>query len=200
MRHFTGLLACPTRLIMLLVACASSAIVVRAQSEPPKPGPEVRKLAVMVGRFTVEDEVKAGAMGPNSPAKRYGGTDDCRWTAGGFAVTCDFALDSAGVKYTGTALVYYDPVAKVYRLHEVDSSGEIDNKTGTVSGDTWTWPGETILHGKVYHARYIMKVVSSNSYEYTEESGENENMMKVFVTGKETRVAAASAATLKPGK
>jgi hypothetical protein len=26
------------------------------------------KLAVMVGRFTVEDELKAGVMGPNSPA------------------------------------------------------------------------------------------------------------------------------------
>jgi hypothetical protein len=189
-----------TKLLVLLLACASSAVVVRAQSVPPKPGPEVRKLAVMVGRFTVEDEVKAGAMGPNSAAKRYGGTDDCRWTSGGFAVICDFTLDSAGVKYTGTTLVYYDPVAKVYRLQEVDSSGEIDIKTGTVSGDTWTWPGETILHGKVYHARYIMKVVSADSYEYTEESGEDENSMTVLVTGRETRVAANRAATVKPGE
>ena len=31
----------------------------------------LKKLAVMVGRFTVEDEVKAGAMGPNSPAMKF---------------------------------------------------------------------------------------------------------------------------------
>jgi len=58
MRRFTSLLA-------PLLACASSAILALAQSQPalPKPGPEVQKLAVMVGKFTVEDELKAGAMG-----------------------------------------------------------------------------------------------------------------------------------------
>ena len=46
----------------------------------------------MVGRFTVEDEVKARAMGPNSPAMKFSGTDDCRWAAGGFAVIREAAL------------------------------------------------------------------------------------------------------------
>ena len=50
------------RLLSFVLACASSPIVARAQS-PTMPGPEVRKLAVMVGKFTVEDEVKAGANG-----------------------------------------------------------------------------------------------------------------------------------------
>jgi hypothetical protein len=58
-----------TTLLSFVLACASSVIVARAQSSAalPKPGPEVKKLAVMVGRFTNEGEVKAGAMGPNSP-------------------------------------------------------------------------------------------------------------------------------------
>ena len=30
----------------------------------------------------------------------------------------------------------------------------------------------------MYHTRYIMKVVSADSYEYTDESGESENSMK----------------------
>jgi len=72
----------PQRLFSFLPACASSVIVARAQSQTT-PGPEVKKLAVMVGKFTVEDELKAGAMGPNSPAMKFTGTDDCRWTAGG---------------------------------------------------------------------------------------------------------------------
>jgi hypothetical protein len=38
-----------------------------------------------------------------------------------------------------------------------------------------------------------MKFVSKGSFEYTDESGESENSMKVFVSGKETRVAARPA-------
>ena len=184
----------PQRLFSFLLACASSVIVARAQSQTT-PGPEVKKLAVMVGKFTVEDEVKAGAMGPNSSAMKFSGTDDCRWTAGGFAVTCEAALYRSGRRYSEASFVYYDPTSKTYRYHAVDSSGGIENKTGTVSADLWTWLGESIFGGKMYHTRYIMKVVSADSYEYTDESGENESSMKVFVSGKETRVAAT-----KPGK
>ena len=49
----------------------------------------------------------------------------------------------------------------------------------------------------MYHTRYIMKVVSANSYEYTDESGESENSMKVFVSGKETRIGVSKAAASK---
>jgi len=79
------------KLVSFVLACASSVIVAGAQSQTTR-GPEVQKLAVMVGRFTVEDEVKAGAMGPNSPAMKYAGTDDCRWAADGFAVICTAVL------------------------------------------------------------------------------------------------------------
>jgi quercetin dioxygenase-like cupin family protein len=187
----------PRRLISFVLACASSAIVARAQSQTT-PSPEVKKLAVMVGKFTVEDELKAGFMGPNSPAMKFSGTDDCRWTADGFAVICEAALFRPGRKYSETSLYYYDPTSKTYRYHGVDSSGGIEDKTGTVSGDLWTWLGDSVFGGKVYHTRYTMKVVSADSYEYTDESGENEDSMKVFVSGKETRVAATEPANSQP--
>jgi hypothetical protein len=171
--------------------------VARAQFKTT-PGPEVKKLAVMVGKFTVEDEVKAGALGPNSPAMKFSGTEDCRWTAGGFAVICDAALYRPGRKYSEASFYYYDPTSKTYRCHGVDSSGGIENQTGTVSGDVWTWLGGSIFGGKMYHTRHVMKAVSADSYEYTDESGESENSMKVFVTGKETRVAPAKPVKSQP--
>jgi uncharacterized protein DUF1579 len=191
----------PKRLLSFVLACASSVIAGdQSQTTPPKPGPgpEVEKLAVMVGRFTVEDELKAGVMGPNSPAMKYTGTDDCRWTAGRFAVICETVLHRPGTKYSDTSFVYYDQASRTYQYHAVDSSGGIENKTGTVSGDTWTWLGESTIAGKVYHTRYIMKFVSKDSFEYTDESGESENSMKVFVSGKETRVATTRPATSQP--
>ena len=190
----------PKKLLPFLLACASSVIAGgQSQTSPnPGPGPEVKKLAVMVGRFTVKDELKAGALAPNSPAMKYTGTDDCRWAASGFAVICTAVLHMGARKYTETSFIYYDPTAKTYRYHAVDSSGEIENKSGTVSGDTWTWLGESTIAGKVYHTRYIMKFVSKDSFEYTDESGESENSMKVFVSGKETRVATIKHSTSQP--
>ena len=183
----------PQGLVSFVLACASGLLVAGAQSQTT-PSPEVKKLAVMVGKFTIEDEMKAGALSPNSPAMKVSGTDDCRWTANGFAVICETALHRPGKRYSETSFVYYDPTSKKYQYHGVDSSGGVEDKTGTVSGDVWTWLGESVFGGKVYHTRYTMKVVSADSYEYTDESGESESSMKVFVSGKETRVAAAKPA------
>jgi hypothetical protein len=200
MRHFTGLLACPTRLLVLLLACASSAIVVRAQSEPPKPGPETKKLAVMVGKFTNEGEVKAGALGPNSPAVKIKGTEECRWTAGGFGLLCTETVDIGSKREIETDVAYYDPISKKYEYHGIVNTGETNNQTGTIDGNTWTWLGQGSLGQKVFHTRYIMKVASDGSYEYTEDWAEGDGPLKTGATGKCTRVAAANAAALKPGK
>jgi hypothetical protein len=162
-----------TRLLSSLLACASSLIMVRAQSQPapPRPSPEVKKLAVMVGRFTNEGEVKAGAFGPNSPALKVSGTDECKWIADGFGVLC---------------------------IETVDIGGTKEIETGTVSGDTWTWVGGGSLGEKVFHTRYIMKIVSHDSYEYTEEWGEGDKPIELGLTGRCTRIAASKAVASKP--
>jgi hypothetical protein len=187
----------PQRLISCVLACASSACAASAQS-PPTRGPDVQKLEVIVGNFTVEDEVKAGAFGPNSPALQFSGTEDCQWTAGGFAVICVAALHRPGKQYSETSFIYYDPNSRTYQYHAVDSSGGTEDKTGTVNGSVWIWVGESIFGGKPFHTRYTMKFVSKDSYEYTDESGETDSSMKVFVSGKETRVAAARPAKSPP--
>lgn len=183
--------------LSLVLACASIVIVARAQSQAalPKPGPEVKQLAVMVGRFTNEGEVKAGAFGPNSPAMKVTGTDECRWTAAGFGLACTDAVDIGGTTEIETDVAYYDPISKKYEYHGIRNTGETNNQTGTVSGDTWTWLGQGSLGEKLFHTRYVMKFVSSDSYEYTEEWGEGDQPMQLGMTGKCTRVAAT-----KPSK
>jgi hypothetical protein len=180
------------------LACASSVIVARAQSQTT-PGPEVKKLAVMVGKFTVEDEVKAGEMGPNSPATKFSGTEDCGWTAGGFAVICEAALHGPGRKYSGL------PSSTTIRPPR-----HTDTTQSTVQeGRKQDWHGERrrmdLAWGEQFWGEDVSHPVHhegcfADSYEYTEESGESENSMKVFVSGRETRVAATKPATSKPGQ
>jgi hypothetical protein len=155
---------------------------------------------VVVGRFRIEGEIKAGVMGPSPSAMKFSGTDDCRWAAGGFGVTCTRTTeDAGGMKVIGASLAYYDPTSKTYHFSDVDSLGGIDGTTGTVSGGTWTWIGESVFGGKVFRTRYIMKFVSKESYEYTVEGGESESSMTLIGSGKQTRVA-AKPATSKPAQ
>ena len=184
------------------LACASSLITVRAQSQEalPKPGAEVQKLAVMVGRFTNEGEVKAGALGPNSPAMKVSGIDECNWTGGGFGLLCTETVDIGGTKEIETYLQYYNPISKKYELHGVRNTGETENQTGTASGDTWTWLGESSVGGKTFHQRFIAKFVSKDSFEYSDEWGEGNKPIEVGMTGKCTRVAASKPAALKPAQ
>jgi hypothetical protein len=193
MRRLTGLLS-------FVVTCASSLIVARAEAPEtlPKPNSEVKKLAVMVGKFTNEGEVKAGAFGPNSPTLKVNGTDECKWTAGGFGLVCTETVDIGGTKEIETDVVYYDPIAQKYENHGIRNTGETNNQTGAVNGDTWTWLGGGSLDGKVFHTRYIMKVVSADSYEYTEDWGEGDKPMEPGMSGKCTRVAPTKPATSKP--
>lgn len=183
----------PTDLLRLVLALAFSTVAAHAQtpSAAPKPGPEEKKLEVMVGKFTNDGEIKAGAMGPNSPVQKVSGTDDCRWVAGGFGVLCNSTMDMGGTKWTQVALVYYDPASKMYHYHSIDSLGEIYNQTGSVNGDTWTWTGEGIEGGKSSHGRFTMKIISKDAVEYTAESGDSESSMKPVMSGKEMRVVAA---------
>lgn len=188
-----------SRLLAFVLVCASSAFVARSQfsEELPKPGPEVKKLAVMVGRFTNEGKVKAGALGPNSPAMKVSGIQECRWIAGGFGLVCTETVDIGGTKEIETDVAFYNPTSKKYEYHGIRNTGETNNQTGTVSGDTWTWLGGGTVNGKVFHTRYIMKSVSKDSYEYTEEWGEGEKPLKMGMSGKCTRVAATKPATAK---
>jgi hypothetical protein len=192
----------PTRLLAFVLACACSATVTRGQSPtaPPKPGPEVKKLAVFVSKFRMEFEIKAGAMGPNSPAMKVSGIRNCRWTAGGFGVVCTETSYVGSTKGTSAILGYYDPTSKTYQFHLVDSSGNIDNLVGNPSGDTWTCPGESISGGKVYRTRIVIKFVSKDSSEYAADEGESESSMKPAWSGKLTRLAAIKPATSKPAQ
>jgi hypothetical protein len=181
----------PSKSLGFVLACASPMIVARAQSSPtpPRPGPEVQKVAFMVGKFTNEGIVKAGTMGSNSPAMKVSGTDECSWTAARFGLTCSYAYDVGGTIWAGAALVYYDPGSGKYRLHAINSLGEIEDQTGSVSGDIWTWNGKSSVGGKDFKVLYVTKIVSRDSWEYAESWGEREIPAEPSMSGKDTRVA-----------
>src|SRR2546423_15436050 len=68
--------------VTLLVAPALSA---QAPAAPPKPGPEVQKLAYFAGRWSEVADMKASPMGPGGKATV---SSSCEWFSGGFFLVC----------------------------------------------------------------------------------------------------------------
>jgi Protein of unknown function (DUF1579) len=156
-------------------------------STSPKPGPEVKKLSMMVGTWSAEGTLKSNDTGRGG---RLRATETCAWTANGFGIACHSIDDLAGrVKVTGASLVGYDPASKTYTYVEVGALGTSVYR-GTVEGESWTW----ISNDKTTTQRFTMTYTSKDSCDWKLEEGPNADSMKTVMEAKETRVASTAAA------
>jgi hypothetical protein len=121
-------------LLMLAVPCLAFG---QAQTAPPpKPGPEVQKLAYHLGTWTTEIDVKAG---PSGPAGKISSTGNCEWFAGGFQLVCRGEGTGPMGKSTDLEIFAYDGEAKAYTYYSISSAGEIVSMKGSLTGNTLTW-------------------------------------------------------------
>ena len=79
--------------------------------QPPKPGPEHKRLEYFVGKWTSEGEMKASPMGP---AGKMSSTDTCEWFEGRFAVICRSDGKSPMGPMKSVGILSYSPEDKVY--------------------------------------------------------------------------------------
>ena len=69
---------------------------------------------------------------------------------------------------TGKGIYSYDFMQKIYRYHGTSSDGEREDATGTAEVETWTWlsnPKDS--NGVTMRGRYIQKITSPMSYDFT---------------------------------
>jgi len=169
-----------------VVACTLvGSAIAQGPEGPPKPGPEHQKLAYYVGKWVSEGETKASAYGP---AAKYSFTQTCEWFNGSFAVVCRSEGKIAGAAFTSLSVTAYEAGEKAYIYFETSSSGETFVSHGTVSGDTWTWNGESKgPDGKPVRARFTLKQVSQDSATYKFEAGSGNEPLALVMEGKQTR-------------
>lgn len=152
------------RALTVLATCAVLTIagqqVLAAQGpQAPKPGPEHKRLAFYVGKWSTEGEVKPGPMGPGGKTKS---TDTCEWFEGQFSVICRYEGTGPMGPSKGVGIIGYNTEEKVYTYYGVDntSMNMASVPKGTVRGDTWTYTDEGTMGGKTYKSRVIIKEVS----------------------------------------
>ena len=168
----------------LILICGLTALsLAQAPPEPPKPGPEHKKLEQFVGTWRVEGEIK-----PNDymPAGKSVSTLTYTLGPGGFFVE----WRGEGEKYPTTrGIVAYDSQAKLYTQFYASSTGLVGGGTATVDGNTWTWTLEDKWFGLAFKGRTTVTAKSASQftsrYEYLDPNG-------TYVTlaeGTATRVA-----------
>ena len=172
--------------VLFLILCAAAS---QAQTPSPKPGPEARKLAAYVGKWSVEGNLPAGSMG--STGGKTSGTVSCEWVADRFGILCRERVPvPGGDGLSDVYLAAYDTQSKTYVFTQVSAGGVVWNGRGTLNDDTWVWTVDSSTRdGKPIHFRFTEKFTSPDSIDFKNEYGESpDHMTGVMMQGKETRI------------
>ena len=174
------------RKLLVIVVLAFAVPCLAQPAQPPKPGPEVQKLAYYLGTWKTEAEVKVGS--PLYPVGKYSGTDTCEWFAGGFHLVCRGEGTGPAGKNTSLGILAYDAEAKVYTYYGISSIGETESGKMTVTGNTWTSTSEGKMADKPAKFRFTEVQVSPTSYTFKFETSVAGGPWTVFEEGKATKV------------
>ena len=105
----------------------------QASSQPPKPGPEHKRLDALVGKWKSDGRTTAGG---NEPVIKISGTDAYEWLPGGF-----FLLHHVDVRMgdeqvdTLEIIGGYDASSKTYPMRSFDNQGNFGVMQASVSDD-----------------------------------------------------------------
>lgn len=123
------------------------AVSIWAQTQAPKPDPELKKFDVFLGHYTYEGEYMAGPFGPASKV-----TGD--WTfgkiLGGFFYQNQFTEKGASVETHGIEIIGYDAEKKSFFSNEYHDDGIMYSGVYVVSGNAWTYTGKVMVMGTPY--------------------------------------------------
>jgi hypothetical protein len=172
------------RMAILSVAWLALAGVGLAQTEPPKAGPEQKKLDVFAGSWLLEGNMKAGMMGPGGPMTEY---EKCEWMEGEFYLVCHANYKSSMGNGVGLAVMGYSNDDKAYTYREFNSWGEFDDSRGKLDGDTWTWTSDEKMGGATMKGRFTIKMLSATAYNFTFEMSQDGSTWTNVMDGKGTK-------------
>ena len=169
--------------VAVILICGFTALsLAQVPPEPPKPGPEHKKLEYFLGAWKVETEIKANEYVP----------------AGKGVTTQTYTLDPEGFylesRWEGqiprtVGIIAYDSQANVYTTFYASSAGLVGTATGTVIGNTWTWMIEDRWLGQSVKGRTTITISSASQYTSKYEMLDSNGHYVTIQEGTATKVA-----------
>jgi len=146
------------RIVVTVSLLLLFAVSVQAQTEPPKPAPELKKNAeVFVGDWTLEGEAKETPLGP---AGKVSGKLTIRWVLNGFFQEWKWVEKHVFGDIETIELNWYDAAAKSYPYQGFQDNGDLYSGSATVSGNVWNFSGVQNHNGIEYKTRGVITIVS----------------------------------------
>jgi hypothetical protein len=155
-----------------------------AQMEMPTPAPEVQKLDVFAGSWTLTGDLKPGPMGPGGTITE---NEKCEWMEGKFYLVCHTDFKGSMGGGSGLSILGYSTKDKMYTYREFNSWGEFEDSRGSLVGNTWTWASDENFGGTPTKGRFTMKVTSPTAYEFAFEVSQDGTKWTTVMDGKATK-------------
>jgi hypothetical protein len=168
--------------VLAAVILATTAAV--AQTQPPKPGPELKKLDIFVGSWTLDGTMKPGSMGPGGTMTE---NEKCEWMEGGFYLVCHSDYKSSMGNGVGISVMGYSTDDKAYTYREFNSFGEFDDSRGHFDGDTWIWTNDEKMGSMTMKGRFTIKMTSATAYDFTFDMSQDGTKWDTVMEGKASK-------------
>jgi hypothetical protein len=176
--------------LAICVLLLGVSIKAQAPQGPPKPGPEVKRLAYFIGTWKEVGTAHMGAM--QGPEGKITSTTKYEWLPGGFFIVGHSdGMNSMGAEKE-MSVMGWDATKKMYTYNAFDNMGQADVATGTVDGDTWSWTADS-MGGMPMKLRVTIKEVSKTEYTFKMETSPDRNTWTTAIESTSTKVTAAPA-------
>jgi|WetSurMetagenome_2_1015567.scaffolds.fasta_scaffold353226_1 hypothetical protein len=116
---------------------------VLAQTAPPTPGPEHKKLEAWIGTWTIPGVGKDSA---SDPGYRVDWMSEARWILGGAFVEFNHLEKYKGKEFRFLEVVGYDSVQKAYTSHIFRSNGTVESWQATFIDKTYLISGTSMAN------------------------------------------------------
>ena len=157
----------------------------QAPVEPPKPGPEHKRMEYFVGTWASEAVMKPSIFGPGG---KITARDTCEWFSGGFHVVCRSEMTGWMGPIAALGIWAWSAEEKKYLTVGIDSMGSLELGSGTVSDKTWTLSSETKMAGQVMASRYTLVETPPDAYTFKWEMSLGGGPWALISEGTSTRV------------
>jgi len=164
-----------------MILAAALMLAAAMAQEAPKPGPELKRLDVFVGTWTLDGNMKP-MMG--SPGGTMTESEKCEWMEGGFYLVCHSDYKSSMGNGTELSVMGYSDDDKAYTYHEFSSTGEYVDSKGKVDGDTWTWTNDEKMGSMTMKGRFTIQMTSASSYTFVFDMSQDGTKWSTVMEGK----------------
>ena len=167
-----------------MILAAALMLAAAMAQEAPKPGPELKRLDVFVGTWTLDGNMKP-MMG--SPGGTMTESEKCEWMEGGFYLVCHSDYKSSMGNGTELSVMGYSDDDKAYTYHEFSSTGEYVDSKGKVDGDTWTWTNDEKMGSMTMKGRFTIHMTSASSFTFALDLSQDGTKWSTVTDGKASK-------------